>query len=720
MGDKLNWSELFQGKLYDSGYSADDVYKIYYLEMEGRAFFEFGDIMPEWIQLQNIERGNKEMRFIWASRSTGATCPKCNHESTSKHGDKDFRTIQDIPRDGKSVFHNVEVNKYNCNNPNCEAKVFVEHIPTLIGDKYARKTIRFTEYCIARAAASSCNRAEGDIKREGGVVSNDSIARYLKAEASKIVKANLESDSVRALEVRVLSVDDFNLRKGDKSSGCTVFVDGDTHRVLILAKGTTKEAAMKVMEKFRSVEILSRDRATSYAAAGKELGLTQVADRFHLIQNVQKAVNDALAAEFPARVFIRSGDGWISTESDTDGAAAPGNARYRVAAEDVEERVRLAGLTPTKAKKYRDTLQMLELDSAGLRTAQIAESMGVSQPYVRLLRRNAVITLQEVNERIAKRAEVIKSIPAPNMEPPGKKAVKTVGGERVKPSGESIVAPYREAVITMWKAGGNHRTIHKTLVDMGFNGSMNAIYQYILKLKKESPEIMVREKPEKSPAWAGDFELDKAESLPDASLDSCTRDDVYAEILRQARETRPKNQCVDNTSSTGPETEKKPEAGEKKQNGSRPASTKTSPLPPDILDLMYGPEDAASNNEPEPGKKNNKTRVLTTIQSQYMIISALVLFLTEFYFIIDNNNIDALNSFIEKYKTSSIDALSQFANGLEMDYEAVKNSLIYKDISNGPTEARNSLTKSYHRRSRGRAGLELLQAYILIDQKIAA
>ena len=96
-----------------------------------------------------------------------------------------------------------------------------------------------------------------------------------------------------------------------------------------------------------------------------------------------------------------------------------------------------------------------------------------------------------------------------------------------------------------------------------------------------------------------------------------------------------------------------------------------------------------------------------------------MLFLTEFYFIIDNCDISALNLFIEKYKASSVDALSQFASGLEMDYEAVKNSLVYNDISNGPVESRNSLTKMYHRKSRGRAGLELLQAYILINQQIA-
>lgn len=592
MDGKLSWRDLFQGKLTDNGFGTDEVQTIYRLEMDARAFFDFGDIMPEWMQLQNIERDSKEMRFTWASSSNIAKCPNCHHESTSRRGDFDFKKVQDTPRDGMAVYHDVTVNKYNCGNPDCSTEIFAERVPSLVGEN-SRKTYRFITYCIARGAASGCNRAQADIRMEGGVVSNDSIGRYIKAESAEIIKANLDNNNVR-----VLSVDDFNLVKGDPSSGCTVFVDGETHRVLIIVKGTTKEVAMGVMRKFQSAEILSRDRATSYASAGKEMGLIQVADRFHLIDNAQKAVKDALSAELPARIFIRSGDGWIS--SDPDGDSAPGAIRFNVSTEETEERIRLAGLTPPRAKKYRDTLRMLELDSAGLLTAQIADAMGETPEYIRVLRRSAVITLEKVSERIASRAETIKNMPPPEVESPGKNAVKTVGGKRVKSTGESIVEPYRETVVEMWKAGGNHRTIHPKLVEMGFEGSANAIYQYLLKLKKESPDEMEREKQAKVPDWAGAFDLDKAEDLPEASLESVQRDDVYSEVLKQARETRPAKKRDEEFNTA------EPKAVEKKLEGSRPASAKTSPLPSYILDLMFGPEEAVTNSEPEQKKKQNK------------------------------------------------------------------------------------------------------------------
>jgi hypothetical protein len=243
---------------------------------------------------------------------------------------------------------------------------------------------------------------------------------------------------------------------------------------------------------------------------------------------------------------------------------------------------------------------MLELDSAGLLTSQIADAMGETPEYIRVLRRSAVDVLDKVSERIEGRAETIKNSPPPEVESPGKSAKKTVGGKRIRPTGESIVEPYRKTVIEMWKAGGNHRTIHPKLVEMGFEGSANAIYQYILKLQKESPDEVKREKPTKRPGWADEFELDKAEGLPDISLESVQRDDVYGEVLKQARETRPEQKRG------GEANTAEPEAAVNKPHGSRPASAKTSPLPSYILDLMFGPGEAGRNNEPEQKKKQNR------------------------------------------------------------------------------------------------------------------
>ena len=74
-----------------------------------------------------------------------------------------------------------------------------------------------------------------------------------------------------------------------------------------------------------------------------------------------------------------------------------------------------------------------------------------------------------------------------------------------------------------------------------------------------------------------------------------------------------------------------------------------------------------------------------------------------------------MNAFIDKYTACDVDALSLFAKGLFKDIDAVKNSLIYNDISNGPSEGMNNKIKMIKRRSYGRAGTILLNAYLLLD-----
>jgi len=84
------------------------------------------------------------------------------------------------------------------------------------------------------------------------------------------------------------------------------------------------------------------------------------------------------------------------------------------------------------------------------------------------------------------------------------------------------------------------------------------------------------------------------------------------------------------------------------------------------------------------------------------------------YNVFDSRDIDALNMLIDTYSESEVDTLAQYVKGLADDYEAVKNSLIYDEISNGPIEGVNSRIKAIHRRSSGRAGIFLLNAYMVL------
>jgi hypothetical protein len=530
----MKWKDLFYQKYAENGFDEIAIKMSYNLEMEMRAFFEFNGIVPTNLKLQNIERSGNEIHYFWESASEEAMCPYCKASSRTFSNEYYMKKLQDNPKDGLAVYHDVLFRKFNCENDDCSVGRFEEQSPEF-AEACARKTVRFKHQCVTRALGCGCHRAEMELKAEGASVSNDSIASYVIAEGEKKVAENLTADAVR-----VLAVDDINLRKGDKSSGCTVFVDGDTHKVLVIVRGTTKEETKKIAEKFQSAKFFSRDRASSYSSAGDELGKTQIADRFHLIENAHKAVKETLMTELPVNIFIRQGDGWVSP----DGIIS----RESVAADpqEVEIRIKLAGLSLAKAEKYRRTIKMLGLSEKGLRSAEIAHEMGISQDDVRVLRRTAASTITNVNERIATRLEQVNASKNATTEVPGRKVFKTVAGPRVEPAITSIVEPYRQTVIELWKAGGNKKTIHPVLTEMGFKGSENAIYQYILKLGKENPELMQREKTTKMPKKVRemDFDATVAEALPELSLDKITRDTVYKEILKEASETRSKEDAV--------------------------------------------------------------------------------------------------------------------------------------------------------------------------------
>jgi transposase len=533
MSTEKNWKDLFFKKHSDNGYHQEEIEQLYVYDMELQAFFDFGGIMPSCLKLQNKIRDEgktKQLTFFWKSYSTEANCPFCGKTSHKRCKDYFTKPVQDIPQDNLTVYHEVTLQRYFCENSDCEYERFVERFPEF-SEENARKTLRFKKHCIERALGSSCKHAEAELQAEGAVVSHDMIMEYLKAEGALKVDENLKRN-----DVKVLSVDDINLRKGDKSSGCTVFIDAETHKTLIIVRGTTKEEVKKVMGKFKSAEFLSRDRASAYSSAGKDFGMTQVADRFHLIKNAHDVIGDTLMSEMPARIFIRTGDGWIQEEGKEVGE----KVRFHVPEHIVENKIKQAGLSDSKAKKYRDTLKMLELSDKGLRSADIAHELGESLEYVRKLRRSAVNTLENVKDRIVKRLEYINTDGKVSQKVPGIRAKKTVAGSGVRPSKESIVEPYRQTVIEMWKAGGNHRTIHPVITKQGYTGSANAIYQFILKVAKEEPENMIlKTKKQLAPKpWEKDFNPALAESLPNLSLEMLPRDKVYRNILKEASETR--------------------------------------------------------------------------------------------------------------------------------------------------------------------------------------
>ena len=93
---------------------------------------------------------------------------------------------------------------------------------------------------------------------------------------------------------RVLGVDEFALRKG-RTYG-TLMVDLERRVPVDIFEGIAAKDLAAWLQDRPQVEVLARDRAWAYWLAGQTAlpQAQQVADRFHLVQNVSLALQDLL------------------------------------------------------------------------------------------------------------------------------------------------------------------------------------------------------------------------------------------------------------------------------------------------------------------------------------------------------------------------------------------------------------------------------------------
>ena len=89
----------------------------------------------------------------------------------------------------------------------------------------------------------------------------------------------------------------------------TVIYDLETSDLLAILPGRGKEPLKEWLKRYPTIKAVARDRASAYSAAVNE-GLPdaiQIADRFHLIQNIIKHMGDTLKAKLPDSIIFKNG-----------------------------------------------------------------------------------------------------------------------------------------------------------------------------------------------------------------------------------------------------------------------------------------------------------------------------------------------------------------------------------------------------------------------------
>jgi transposase len=101
-----------------------------------------------------------------------------------------------------------------------------------------------------------------------------------------------------------LGIDDFALRRGDKYG--TILINAQTGKPLDLLADRTTEAVSPWLASHPEIQVVSRDRANAFAEAVSQTlpHATQVADRYHLIQNLRNHLQQFLDRKRTCLPFV--------------------------------------------------------------------------------------------------------------------------------------------------------------------------------------------------------------------------------------------------------------------------------------------------------------------------------------------------------------------------------------------------------------------------------
>jgi len=342
------------------------------------------------LDIVHVEDLGDEVRITARTRAASLACRGCGAVSARVH-DRYRRRLADLACGGRPVHVDLEVCRFRCGNPACPVATFAGQVPGLTA-WYRRRTAQL-ESLLEKVALALAGRAGSRLAAALGVM----VSRFT------LIRLVRGLPDPQTGPVAVLGVDDVAKRKGH--SYATVLMDMDTHRLIDMLPDREAGTFADWLRAHPGIEVICRDRGGAYAAAARDAApaAVQVADRFHLWQDLAEAVEKTVLAclaalsppppgpQDPAAVTVPAGTApapRAGTPAEPDGFRDVDGCERRVVA---RHRERYAAVQALRAEgcSVREIARRLGL--ARGTAAKFANAAGIDELLVKATSRPSIL-----------------------------------------------------------------------------------------------------------------------------------------------------------------------------------------------------------------------------------------------------------------------------------------------------------------------------------------
>lgn len=220
-------------------------------------------------------------------------CPHCGSTDCARHG-YETRTCQILPIAGQTAYVHIRQRRLRCKNPDCQAVTFI--VPCDGFRIFQHRSDQLNMVILAISVFCSDTQAALICRSLGIQVEHDSIRRLLS-------HIHIQDNP----DVEEIGVDDVCRKKGQ--TYCTAIYDAKDHHLMALLEGRDGKALEEWLKVHPKVKMIARDRASAYARAIEKIlpDCIQVADRFHLFQNLMDRMKKIFKEELPESFYIQNG-----------------------------------------------------------------------------------------------------------------------------------------------------------------------------------------------------------------------------------------------------------------------------------------------------------------------------------------------------------------------------------------------------------------------------